>query len=254
VIDSFLHVTVPYSLLDRYLPLVKEEGLNLEIYFGSSRFDEIQESDIIHLKEKLDYDPKLTFHAPYMDLAPAAIDTRIRQVTMERFNTVLDFAGILKPRIIVFHSGYDQRKFDSEYELWLSGSLSTWRPIAIRAEEMGIQIAIENIFEDEPHNLTRLVEEMNRDNFGLCFDTGHFNLFSKLPLSEWLDITRPHIRELHLHDNEGYSDDHLSIGEGNVDFQTIFRETRDLGCVYTIESHTPDAVLKSIKTLRSFIE
>jgi sugar phosphate isomerase/epimerase len=252
--DSFLHVTVPYSLLDRYLPLFKVERLNLEIYFGSARFDEIQESDILKLKEKLDYDPRLTFHAPFMDLAPAAVDSKIRQVTMERFNTVLDFADILKPRVIVFHSGYDQRKFDNDYEIWLSGSLNTWKPIALRAEAMGIQIAIENIFEEEPHNLMRLVEEMKSENFGLCFDTGHFNLFSRLSLSAWLDMTRPHIKELHLHDNEGYSDDHLSIGEGNVDFQTIFRETRDLGCVYTIESHTPEAVLKSIRTLKSFFE
>jgi sugar phosphate isomerase/epimerase len=252
--ESFLHVTVPYSLLDHYLNLFQEERLNLEIYFGSARFDEIQESDILHLKEKLDYDPRLTFHAPFMDLAPAAVDSKIRQVTMNRFNTVLDFAGILKPRIIVFHSGYDQRKFESDYEVWLKGSLDTWRPIALRAEAMGIEIAIENIFEEEPHNLIRLVEEMRSENFGLCFDTGHFNLFSRISLSEWLDMTRPHIKELHLHDNEGYSDDHLSIGEGNVDFQTIFRETRDLGCVYTIESHTPEAVMKSIKTLRSFFE
>lgn len=252
--DSFLHVTVPYAALDRYLPLIRRERLNLEIYFGSSRFDEIRESDIRNLKEKLDYGPRLTIHAPFMDLSPAAVDSRIREVTMERFTAVLDFAGILQPGIIVFHSGYDRRKYEDNIDVWLSGSLRTWRPLNRRAEAMGVQIAIENIFEEDPGNLNSLVREMDSENFGLCFDTGHFNIFSRMPLSEWLKITKPFIRELHLHDNGGYRDDHLSIGEGTVDFQTILHETRDLNCVYTVESHTPESVLRSITNLRSFLK
>jgi len=55
----------------------------------------------------------------------------------------------------------------------------TWQPLNARAAAMGVKIAIENIFEDEPQNLKMLMENMNSENSGICFDTGHFNLFSR---------------------------------------------------------------------------
>ncbi|MBI3754473.1 MAG: TIM barrel protein, partial [Deltaproteobacteria bacterium] len=80
-------------------------------------------------------------------------------------------------------------------DIWLEGSLETWRPIHKRAADLGIKIAIENIFEDDPEHLRLLAREMDSDNFGICFDTGHFNLFSKLPLVKWLEIIRPYIAD-----------------------------------------------------------
>ncbi len=119
---------------------------------------------------------------------------------------------------------------------------------------MGIKIAIENVFEDEPENLRLLVEEMDSKNFGLCFDTGHFNMFSKLPLSEWLGLIRPYIIELHLHDNSRYADQHLAIGDGDFDFTTLFRELKGIDCVYTIEAQTVEGVKKSLERLKEYLK
>ncbi len=44
------HVHVPYDSIDRYLPFIKRERLNLEIYFGSRSFDYLTKADIIGLK------------------------------------------------------------------------------------------------------------------------------------------------------------------------------------------------------------
>lgn len=247
------HVHVPYDVLDRYLPFIREDKLNLEIYFGSRRFDDITRDDIISLKKKLDYNPRLSIHAPFMDLSPGAVDPKVREVTFKRFSDVLGFADILKPEIIVFHSGYDKWKYDSRVDIWLEGSLETWRPINKMAIDMGIKIAIENIFEDEPGNLKLLAEEINSENFGLCFDTGHFNLFSKLSLQEWLSMVKPYIVELHLHDNHRYADHHLAIGDGDFDFDTLFRELRGFNCLYTIEAHTVEDVRKSMERLKNYI-
>ena len=251
--NPFVHVTVPFTGLDSYLPSIKKENPNLEIYFGSEHFDKIQKSDIIELREKLDYNPKLTIHAPFMDLSPGAVDSKIREITIQRFSSVLDFSAILKPEIIVFHSGYDRRKYDDKIDVWLEGSLKTWIPLNKRAEELGVKIAIENIFEDEPDNLRMLAQEMDSENFGLCFDVGHFNLFSRISLSKWLQITGPFIKEIHLHDNDGSGDDHLAIGDGTLDFETIFKMTRELNCVYTIEAHTVENAKKSMEMVRKYL-
>lgn len=248
------HVHVPYDSIDTYLPFIKKEKLNLEIYFGSRSVDSITAKDIDALKQKLDYNPGLSVHAPFMDLSPGAVDLKVREVTMQRFLDMLEISGRLMPDVIVFHSGYDRWKYDNRMDIWLEGSLETWRPISKKAEDMGMSIAIENIFEDEPENLRVLCSEINSPNFGICFDTGHFNLFSKLPLDEWIGMIKPYIKELHLHDNERYGDDHRPIGDGDFDFRMLFAELKGVDCVYTIESHTVEDVTKSLERIGEYLE
>jgi sugar phosphate isomerase/epimerase len=245
---------MPYDRLNQYLPFIKEERLDLEIYFGSRRFDEITKADITALKKILDYNPKLSIHSPFMDLCPAAVDKKIREVTVQRYSDILDFSSILEPSVVVFHSGYDKWKYDHKTDVWLEGSLETWRPLNKKAEDIGVKIAIENIYEEEPENLRQLAEAMASDNFGLCFDAGHFNLFSKITLSEWLDKTSSYIHELHLHDNDGRSDDHSAIGDGRIDFDAILRRLNGRDCVYTIEAHTVENAKKSLKMLKTITD
>ena len=109
-----------------------------------------------------------------------------------------------------------------------------------KAEEIGVKIAIENIFEDEPENLRLLMEKMGNNSFGICFDSGHFNLFSKASLEEWLGHLKPYIIELHLHDNNKTSDQHLPIGEGTFDFGKLFSAVKGKDLIYTLEAHNPE--------------
>ncbi|MEW6215479.1 MAG: sugar phosphate isomerase/epimerase family protein [Nitrospirota bacterium] len=247
------HIHIPYPKIEDYLFFIKENRINLEIYFPSNSLDTIKDSDIIKLKEKLDHHPSLTIHAPFMDLSPGAVDSKVRAVTIERFLHIFGIAETLRSEVIVFHSGYEKWKYALRVEIWLEGSLITWRHLLKKAVEMGLKIAIENIFEDDPTNLRLLMEEMGSKNFGICFDTGHFNLFSRIPLEEWLRQLTPYIIELHLHDNNGTADTHNPIGDGTFDFDTLFSMLKDKNLIYTIEVHTPEDVLKSIERLNSII-
>ena len=249
-LKPFVHV--PYDSVDTYLSFIREAKLNLEIYFGSRSFNNLTSSDIFNLRKKLDYHPGLTIHAPFMDLSPGAVDLNVREVTVKRFLDVLHVAETLKPEVIVFHSGYDKWKYNNRVNIWLENSLQTWEPINKRASDIGVKIAIENIFEDEPGNLTMLAEAMNSDNFGICFDTGHFNLFSRLPLQKWLGMIKPYIKELHLHDNSRDGDDHLAIGDGSFDFKLLFDELKGIDCAYTIEAHSVEDVKKSLARISDF--
>lgn len=246
------HVHVPYHRIEDYLRFIREHRVNLEIYFSSNSLDAITDSDILELKEKLDYRPSITIHAPFMDLSPGAVDSKVRDITIERFSQVFELAENLLPQVIVFHSGYEKWKYAQKIDVWLEGSLKTWPPLIKKAVDMDIKIAIENIFEDDPANLRLLMEEINSEHFGICFDAGHFNLFSKIPLGEWLRQLKPYIIELHLHDNNKTSDAHLAIGEGTFDFGTLFSTLKDKNLVYTIEGHTPEDVLKSIERLQKY--
>ena len=181
-----------------------------------------------------------------MDLSPGAVDEKVRAITIERFLSVFDVAEILQPKTIVFHSGYEKWKYAHRIDLWLEGSLITWSAVLERAKALNVRIAIENIFEDDPENLRILMEHINSEHFGVCFDTGHFNIFSSIPLSEWIGQLKPYIMELHLHDNHKISDAHIAIGDGTFDFNALFAAVRDKDIIYTIEGHTPEDVMKSI--------
>jgi sugar phosphate isomerase/epimerase len=244
------HIHVPFNRIPEYIGFIRENRLNLEIYFSSAVLDELRTAEIRGLKDRLDHSPSLSFHAPFMDLSPGAVDSKVRAVTMERFRQILDIAGILGPKVIVFHSGYEKWKYALNIDLWLEKSLLTWREVTKTASDIGVKIAIENIFEDEPSNLKLLMEKMDTSDFGICLDTGHCNLFSAVPLESWMDALNPYIIELHLHDNNRTSDQHLPIGEGTFDFNKFFSLLRNKGCVHTIEAHKPEHVMKSMEYLK----
>lgn len=248
------HVHVPFDSVDKHLDLIRENRFNLEIFFHSKIFDSLTDADITGLKEKLDYNPRLSFHAPFMDLSPGGIDPAVRKVTMDRFSRTLDFAEILKPTVIVFHSGYERWKYAHKTDLWLKQSLETWRPINDRAVDIGVKVAIENVFEDEPDNLVLLANEMESPNFGLCFDTGHFNLFARPSLSEWLRVVKPYLLAAHIHDNNTHADEHIVPGDGTFDFRAFFRELRGMECLYTIEMHDIKDVTKSLERIKTYME
>jgi len=245
-------VHVPYHRIGEFLPFLRKHHINLELYFSACTLDALKDSDIKELRNGLDYNPSLTIHSPFMDLSPGAEDLKVRAITLERFSHVFDIAAILTPEVIVFHSGYEKWKYALKVETWIENSMQIWRELVQRASEMGIKIAIENIFEDNPENLRLLMEAIPSEHFGLCFDTGHFHLFSKISLAEWLNQIRSHILEIHLHDNTGKADDHLAIGDGNFDFAALFAELRDITPVYTIEARSKEDVLRSIEQLNKY--
>lgn len=246
------HAHIPFDKIQEHIDFIVNNSLNLEIYFSSDVLDAISDQSIFTACEILKHNPSLSIHAPFMDLSPGAVDSKVREATIERFSQVLDISEVLKPKAVVFHSGYEKWKYALNIDLWLEKSLKTWQPLNTRAASIGVKIAIENIFEDEPTNLKLLIEHMNSDNFGICFDTGHFNLFSRVPLDIWIASLKPYIIELHLHDNDKSSDQHLPVSDGTFDFNEFFDLIGKRNCIYTLEAHSPQNVLKSMKSLEVF--
>jgi sugar phosphate isomerase/epimerase len=241
------HVHIPFDKIDQYASFLEEKKLNLEIYFSANTLDSTDSIRIAKRVADLEYGPSLSIHAPFMDLSPAAVDPKIRDVTQFRFNQVMDIANDIQPKTIVFHSGYEKWKYELNIDIWLEKSLITWNEMLERAVKIDARLAIENIFEDAPDNLSLLAEKIDSDYFGLCFDTGHFNLFSHVSLNDWIDQTGRYIVELHIHDNDGTKDAHESPGKGTFDFPLLFdlmKDRNDVLC--TVEAHNPGGVLEGI--------
>ena len=113
-----------------------------------------------------------------MDLRPGALDDKIRQTSVDRIKQVFDLAPYFHPLKIVCHPSFDERYYVFGDDLWLESSVKTWTELIALAKDAKTIIALENVYEKNPHILRRLFDVLSSDSICFCFDTGHFNVFS----------------------------------------------------------------------------
>jgi len=251
---SSLYGKASLRTLDQDLEFLDSCGLFPEIYLAGELLDTIGESDISKMIRWREEGKGLTFHAPFVDLAPGGFDPRVLEVTRLRFSQVMDLAARVGPQQIVFHPGFDEFRFAFREELWLDNSLKVWGELLDAANKVNTRVCLENVFDTQPDHLVKLREKLGPE-LGFCLDIGHFRLFSRVSLVEWLDAFSDGLFELHLHDNDGKKDLHLPIGEGTFDFKSLCyqMETRGLEPVVVLEHHSSDETTRSLMNFQQLI-
>ncbi len=250
-----VHIHIPYPKLKDFFEMIRLRRYDLEIYFSAAVLDQLEREDLEKLKAGLDWNPSLTLHAPFMDLNPGAVDPMIRSVTQMRFRQLLNVAAILRPRGAVFHASYDKWRYSGKTDAWLGNSVDTWHMVMDAASNINMKVAIENVFDSDPEALRQLIEKVDRPGFGFCFDTGHLNLFSTVPMEQWFASLGRHLVEVHLHDNDGTADSHWAIGRGSVDFGKFFSllSAQAPVPVYTIEAHEKQEIATSLQRVKTLL-
>jgi sugar phosphate isomerase/epimerase len=248
-----VQVNAPYrQLVDYYLELFVKYGINPEIGFDAAALDTYSEAAMGEVARLLAANGRtVTFHGPFMDLAPGGIDETIRKATAQRLQSTLELVPLFGPPSIVFHAGYDASRYHAQRAEWLSSSMVTWETLARMAEKMRVVIHLENVYEQTPEMILALLEKMSSEYLGFCLDLGHMNVFGEVPLTEWLDALGPYLKEVHLHDNDGRSDAHEPIGSGTAPFEELFQylQGKKLKPLVTLEPHEEATLWKSLESL-----
>jgi len=250
-----LQVHIPFDqLVQKYLDKVLGESINPEIAFNCAILERFEDGDYGRIAETLrGAGRSVTFHGPFMDLRPGAIDPKIRQVSLERFRRVFEIASRFRPRAIVFHPSYDEKYYVSSGKKWLENSVETWSQLVPLAEGLDTRIALENVYEADPEYVARLLEALPPGRAGFCFDTGHFNAFAQAPLDAWMDALGHRLLEIHLHDNRGALDEHLPVGDGNFPFKRLFDllKERNLRPILTVEAHSERNLARTLSNIKA---
>jgi len=249
-----VQIHVPYRLLTtEHLSFVIQEKINPEISFNCTDLETLKKSVFIEVAKRIaEAQLAVTFHAPFIDLRPGAIDPKIRQITKDRLQQVFDLVPYFHPLSVVCHPSFDERYYVSNQQAWLDNSIETWSYFLPQAEEGKTIIALENVYETDPTPLTRLLSALASPRIRFCFDTGHCNFFSRVPFAPWIEAMGPFLGQLHVHDNSGAADDHAPVGEGNFPFSSLFTllRERNFAPLITLEPHTLADLWKTVQNIK----
>ena len=228
-----VQINMPFRMLvDEYLDILLEERIQPEIGVDCFALDRFSRSEFHDVADRLHgAGLSITLHAPFFDLRPGAIDRKVREVC---------------------HAAFDEKYYVSHEDVWLENSRDTWSSFIETAAGMGTKIALENVYEGSPKHLGLLLDTFQgSQNIGLCFDTGHFNAFSRSTLEEWLDALGSRIVQIHLHDNDGSADEHKPVGDGTFPFHRFFELLGKKGVrpIVTLEPHTVEDLWRSLENI-----
>lgn len=196
----------------------------------------------------------VTLHGAFLDMYPGSTDPRVVALAHDRFVRGLEAAEALGAGLIVFHTGYNPMvRGPGRLEKWVERSAAVWRAVLRSGAYMGT-VVVENMWEPSPEPVRLLCEAVDLPNFAACIDTGHINVFSRVPLAEWAEQLAPWVKHLHIADNRGEWDEHLAAGQGTFDFDQFFSLLRSYGAAQlgaALETTDPAGQVVSFEWLKS---
>jgi sugar phosphate isomerase/epimerase len=211
---------------------------------GSQRFDK----DLLTLIEyaQSSYDLGISVHAPFSDLNIASLNRPIWRETLRQIEeTISGFSE--NARIFVIHPGYISplASFCPAKALQKNGE--ALKKLVQCADEYGVLATVENMvnvdlflgrFPDE-------IEDMRTEGLGFTLDVGHANTAAAVE-----PFLRMSIDHVHLHDNNGQIDQHLTLGSGNIDWNRVVNTLRQYKGIFVLELRTIDEGARSLAFLR----
>lgn len=158
------------------------------------------------------------FHGPFGDLNCGSYDPMIRDVTMQRMNLGYETASKLNANHIVFHHGYVPGT--SPIKNWVPRFAAFYKSF-LADKPKNIFFHLENMFELSPEVMIATIDAVQDVRLNACLDTGHAHCNSKTTVLKWIEMLGKRIGHVHLHDNNGTSDEHNGIGNGTIPFREI---------------------------------
>ena len=93
-----------------------------------------------------------------------------------------------------------------------------------KAEQKGVNFALENLRKTE--HLGYILNHINSDRLGFCFDSGHQNC--RMKNIDLLSMYGDKLMAVHLHDNDESGDQHRMLFDGTIDWNDIMKKLTDI--------------------------
>ncbi|MCX8042769.1 MAG: sugar phosphate isomerase/epimerase [Desulfobacterota bacterium] len=210
-----------------FIPFIKDviDGIEIQNYDRRGVLSESAWHQVLEEHRRLRplLPGRLAVHGPFVGIDYTYKDHLLRDAVRKRLDMTFDMVCTLRPDTLVLHSGCPEQmvRFGLT-DPWFEQAVAFWRQEIKRYEELGVRVVLENVVEPNPDLLIQLVDKVSSAYLGLCFDIGHATLCSPLPPAAWVEQMGNRLMHVHLHDNNGATDEHLPIGKGHIDIDAFF--------------------------------
>lgn len=219
-VSTFIFENVP--LTSSELSQIKEAGFNLiEIWGNKSHLDFTDPAAIKKIKIPLtSLGIKVaSYHGPFgEELDLSSQDETIRRKAVKGVTMAMEALEELGGKMLVVHASSGIKE-GTERELCLAKAHRSLEELLKIAERKKKTLAVENLLAgslgDNSEELWKMVNSFFSPSIGICLDTGHINNIGE----DLIQVARKfqsRLATLHVHDNNGNTDEHLLPGEGNI--------------------------------------
>jgi len=197
------------------------------------------------------YNMKYSIHAPICDVNIAALSERMREASVMEMMSIMEQAISMEVKLITIHPGVHSMAVFGQEQKSVARAKKSLRTLDRVTSEYGIRIAVENM-PAFPFFLARTAEELkdllDGTDMKVCFDIGHAHTTGQI--DPMIELLGDRIANIHIHDNHGQKDEHLTIGEGDIDFQNVLGKIGKYKGNYVIESKSLTSAVESKKKLQ----
>ncbi|MCZ6761133.1 MAG: TIM barrel protein [Gemmatimonadetes bacterium] len=211
--------------LDDVAKLCRHEHLGIELtgFAFHTLLDVDLEARIARHVEGVRGIEPVASHGPFVDLYVTSRDPEIVAVCRRRHEQALAASRAVGASVYVAHlNSIPLIRNQEDQDRFVRDTVEFWLPYAVDAARDGMTIVLANLWESGPELQKRVIEVASHPGLRASFDNGHALVFSQRPASEWIKVLGSDLAHCHLHDNNGESDQHRSIGEGVESWPELF--------------------------------
>lgn len=142
-------------------------------------------------------------------------------------------------------------RFYDAYRKEYLGEMAAFRDMCASAiGDSGICICMENTSGFHDYQLAALELLLQSPCFGLTMDIGH-NFCAGMVDEPWLMEHKNRLRHMHMHDAKAPNNDHLALGEGELDLEKFVSLADACDCTVVLETKTIDGLKNSVQWVKN---
>lgn len=181
-------------------------------------------------------------HAPfpcYITGKPETLDYMIGI-----YKNIIEYCDRVDCKYLVIHGASLKKNNNSQslediYEI----NYKLYSSLIPTLKNTNVTVCLENLFArydkisysagacGNPYETAELIDKLNseagKECFGLCLDTGHLNLL-RIDCRAYIPVLGNRIKALHIHDNDGITDQHKAPYTGDFNFETFCEELKKI--------------------------
>jgi sugar phosphate isomerase/epimerase len=189
----------------------------------------------------------------------AAADATVRQRAIAEAEAALAVAQTIPYRYLVVHLGIPDSLKPGGSDNSREHARRSIETLCEMGQKVGVKLAIEvipNSLSSAEALVTLIEDDLDGADIGICMDVGH--AFIMGDLGDAIETCAEHLLTTHLHDNKRKTDDHLTPGEGSIDWAATLMALQKVGyegawMFEVANTSNPKAVLaKTEKARRRF--